>query len=580
MTSDEDKNNNNTATFVTTILADFVKANPMAIVLFAIFLVIVCLQDIALPHFSGKLVNAIQKQKPLVRPFLYILGVIITIQVLYTFNEWQDTLLFPEMHGYMRDRIINHLLDVHSTNYAEVDVASVLMRATKLPSVLFTFLDHMRYLIVPYLFVYAVTVVYIMSHDIILGLIVLVCLVILYSVVFMSPKSCEDVAFATEKKANIIADEIEDVFNNLMSVYSQNQQEFEKKRIHDQHDDYVDQQRNLAKCVYKIKLMLFPVMAAFIGAFMFRCYLMVKAKRIDTGKFVALFMILTYISNSMWRMINHMRDTIPRWGRIREGLTIFDNVQNKGEVETFHDDVAQAESKRGIAIDHVYYKYPQSHNYIIKDLSLIMKDREKVAIVGRIGCGKSTLLKLIMKYYDPTHGQIYWHSIPYSELSPEEVRTTVGYVHQYPTLFKRTIYENISYGLDTSIVTRDAIYGILKHIDMDTIFENVVGGLDGNVGRKGSKLSGGQKQMVWLLRTFFKKPDILILDEPTASVDAETKIAIQKMLDLVMKDKTVIIVTHDKFLLDVVDRIVTMENGQVVKDVRMQKQGSSNAWWS
>lgn len=567
--------------FISDLLTDFVKENPSTIVMFFVYLIVVILQDLVMPHFSGKLVSAIQHKQALVKPFLYILTIIITIQLLYTYTEWKDTLLVPEMQGYMRTRIVDFLLKTYSSNYAEVDIASVLMRAFKLPHTLFSFMDQMRYLIVPYFFVYSATIAYIAYHDVLLGALVALTIIIIYGTIFYSPKTCEKISQQSEFKSNIVAEEMEDIMNNLISVYSQNQQEYEKKRVQESHEDFVIDQRQTAMCVFKIKLALFPLMAVFIAAFIYRCYVLLKRNKLDTGKFIALFMIMTYVANSMWRMINQLRDIIPRWGRIRDGLTIFD-VPKSNTCEAFEAFRATKNSTlvppapqitSGIYLQSVFFKYPEAERFILKNLTLHIPDKQKVAIVGRIGCGKSTLLKLIMKYYESSRGQVFWHGIPYSDITPEQMRSQVGYVHQYPNLFKRTVYENITYGLDVEIVTREAIMAILKHINMEAIFDNIPMHLDGNVGRRGSKLSGGQKQMVWLLRTFFKNPDILILDEPTASVDQETKEAIQKMLELVMINKTVIIVTHDKFLLDYVDRVITLELGQVAKDVAApQKQ--------
>lgn len=565
--------------YVAKFVKEFINEQPVALVIFFVYLVIVILQDIVMPHFSGKLISAIQNNRPLLMPFLYILIVIVAIQILYTFNDWQDALLFPEMHNFIREKIVNHLLDSHSTNYAEVDIASVLMRAVRLPANLFTFMDHMRYYVLPYVIVYTLTIGYIMYYDIPLGLIVLAAVLIIYAVILYSPKTCEDISWKTEQKANIISRELEDTLDNLISVYSQNQQEYEKSRIGKYHTDFLRSLETTMMCVFKTKIAMFPVMAIFLSIYMYRCYVLVKKNKIDAGRFVALFLILTYVANSLWRMINQMRDTIPRWGRIRDGLTLFDSPNDiSTEIEEKYTEVGSGniDKRSGILLDNVFFKYPKAEKFILKGINLHIPESQKIAIIGRIGCGKSTLLKLIMKYYIPTQGKMYWHGIPYDDMTSDQMRAHVGYVHQNPSLFRRSIYDNVAYGLDPNIVTREKIRAILKHIQMDGIFDNVPKGLDGNVGRKGSNLSGGQKQIVWLLRIFFKQPDILILDEPTASVDDDTKIAIQNMLELVMHNKTVIVVTHDKFLLDFVDRIITLESGKVISD-RATKSGS---WWS
>jgi ATP-binding cassette subfamily C protein LapB len=465
------------------------------------------------------------------------------------------------MHGFLRTKIVDHILNAYSSNFAEVDIAGTLMRMVRLPNTLFTLMDNMRYRIIPYLIVYSITIAYIGYYDVMLGLLLFVTLAILYYTVLWSPKTCEEPSYQAEFKSNLIADDMDDVLSNLMSVYSQNQQEKEKARLQQSQANFIKEQKAMVVCIYKIKLVMFPIMTMFIILFLYRCYSLVILKKINSGRFVSLFMVMTYVTNSMWEMIGQMRDTIPRWGRLKDGLTIFDT--NVSTPELTH--VPEIKSS-GIVLDNVSFKYPEGAQDIIKGLSLTIPVGQNVALVGRIGCGKSTLLKLIMKYYEATDGIIYWNHKPYTNMAPSELRREIGYVHQYPTLFKRTIYENITYGLDENEVTRDSIRDILLHIGMETIFDNIADGLDGSVGRKGSKLSGGQKQMVWLLRVFFKKASIIILDEPTASVDEETKFAIQKMLLLVMEHKTVIIVTHDKFLLDITDRVITLESGQVISD--------------
>ena len=106
---------------------------------------------------------------------------------------------------------------------------------------------------------------------------------------------------------------------------------------------------------------------------------------------------------------------------------------------------------------------------------------------------------------------------------------------------------------------------MLKSFDLETEFGSV--GLDTRIGKNGSKLSGGQRQLVWCMRVLLYDPDILILDEPTASIDEKTKSILQNMLDIIMKNKTVIMVTHDPFLVGIATRIVTIDHGQIKSDV-------------
>lgn len=551
---------------ISIIIKKFIKENKMVIFIFFLYLGILCLQEIVLPHFTGQLVNNIKNKNKLIRTFIIIVCIMVFIELIYTYMEYEDALLWPQLHTYVRNTIIGFLLTKLSSNYAEVDIAGVIMRTAKLPNFIFNYIDSMRYTYIPYTLVYILTVAYIGYHDIMLGLLVLILIGLLFSIIIFSPKFCESISYSAERKVNDLVDEMDDIFNNLVSVYSQNQQKEEEKIMEKLHEKYVKDYEKMIMCVYKIKLISFPIMTIFISLFMYRCYVNLQNKKFNAGQFISLFMILMYISNSLWRIVNTLRDVVPRWGKMQESLSMFD-VDETTQIQKFSiTENIPLKSNDGIVMENVYFKYKDGAKFILNNLSLHIPSNQKIAIIGRIGCGKSTLLKIIMKYYTISSGRIAWNGTSYDNLTPEYMRMHIGYVHQNPSLFKRSIYDNITYGLDQNVVTKEKIRDILKGINMENIFENIPLGLDGNAGRKGSKLSGGQKQMVWLLRIFFKKPEILILDEPTASVDIETKEAIQKMLNLVMENKTVIIVTHDEFLYRLVDRVIEIDSGVVVND--------------
>jgi len=187
--------------------------------------------------------------------------------------------------------------------------------------------------------------------------------------------------------------------------------------------------------------------------------------------------------------------------------------------------------------------------------------------VGKIGSGKSTLISLLMKYQTPQAGEIFIKGVPYSTLSSKEIRKRVCYIPQSPILLNRSVYENIVYGLSAP-PNAEEIMATIKQLGLTSFLENLPKGLDTNVGVHGSKLSGGQRQIIWILKALFSKPDIIIMDEPTAAVDDSTKQSVHKLLTKVMKDKTVIMITHDPYLLKFASRVITMKEGVVVQDSR------------
>jgi ATP-binding cassette subfamily B protein len=188
---------------------------------------------------------------------------------------------------------------------------------------------------------------------------------------------------------------------------------------------------------------------------------------------------------------------------------------------------------------------------------------ETTILMGDIGSGKSTILKLLMRFYLPQEGDMFIDGKWYADLTTYQIRRNIGYVQQTPILFNRSVYENIKYGNPN--ITNDNIDQVVHELGIQKEFSNLEDGLNTTVGKNGSKLSGGQKQLVMTLRILLQNPDYLFLDEPTASMDTKTKEVLFYMLDKIMEKgkKTVIMITHDPYLLKKADRKIYLKKGEI-----------------
>jgi ABC-type multidrug transport system fused ATPase/permease subunit len=196
-------------------------------------------------------------------------------------------------------------------------------------------------------------------------------------------------------------------------------------------------------------------------------------------------------------------------------------------------------------------------------LSIHFEIGDRVAIVGDIGSGKSTIMKLLLKYYEPQQGFVYLHGRPYYQITNKELRQKIGYVPQVPILFNRSVLENIKYGTN---VSRETVMDFLVKHDLLKEFSNLEYGIDTKIGKNGSILSGGQRQLVWCIRVFLSNPEVLILDEPTASVDVKTKDLLISILEKLMQDRVVIMITHDEYLMSKASRVVEVKAGKIIAD--------------
>lgn len=200
----------------------------------------------------------------------------------------------------------------------------------------------------------------------------------------------------------------------------------------------------------------------------------------------------------------------------------------------------------------------------LKGVSLDVRFGEVIAVVGGNGSGKSTLLSLLPRFMDPHEGRILIDSVDIRELRTHDLRSQIGLVTQETVLFNDTIYENIRYG-NTS-ATREMVMHAAIQAQAATFIDQLPDGFDTVVGDKGGKLSGGQRQRIALARAILRDPSILILDEATSAVDAQSEEVIHAVLKKFAKNRTVFIISHvlNRTFLDLVTRIVVMDQGKIL----------------
>ena len=254
-----------------------------------------------------------------------------------------------------------------------------------------------------------------------------------------------------------------------------------------------------------------------------------------------------------------------RYHRAATALDALDKVM--------HSEVERPEEKRFISrgrlqgdieFRDVSFVYPGQQGPVLRNISLSIRSGERVGILGRVGSGKSTLEKLILGLYQPTSGAVLVDGIDVRQLDPAELRRNIGYVQQDVTLFYGSLRENIVLGTplaeDAEVVKAARIGGVLEFANAHP------SGFDMLVGERGESLSGGQRQGVAIARAVIGNPPVLLLDEPTASMDHSSEDAAKRSLAEFSVGHTLIIVTHRTSLLDLVDRIIVLDNGKIVAD--------------
>ena len=212
-----------------------------------------------------------------------------------------------------------------------------------------------------------------------------------------------------------------------------------------------------------------------------------------------------------------------------------------------------------LRLDGVSYHY-DDHPPIFEKLNLVIADKEKVGIVGYSGAGKTTLLKLLRGIYQPTEGDIFIGNVSINEVAPKTLASNFSEVSQTIPLLHRSVRENVAYG--SPEVPDEKVWDVLERAQLMNRFKD----LDVLIGSKGQKLSGGERARLGIARAFMRDSRVIILDEAMAALDGESEALIQKGLEELMDDRTVIAVAHRLSTLKKMDRLLLMDQGRIVAD--------------
>ncbi|EGY79883.1 ABC superfamily ATP binding cassette transporter, ABC/membrane protein [Peptoniphilus indolicus ATCC 29427] len=197
-------------------------------------------------------------------------------------------------------------------------------------------------------------------------------------------------------------------------------------------------------------------------------------------------------------------------------------------------------------------------------MSFKIKKLEKIAIVGESGSGKTTLINLLLRFYDPDKGKIYYNNIDIKDIPLEVLRKQVAVVSQDTYLFNGTIMENLKLAKEDA--SMDELISACKAAKIHDFISGMEEGYLTFVGEMGLNLSGGQRQRIAIARALLKNAPLIILDEATSSVDIENEKAIQESLDILLKNKTSITIAHRLSTIKNVDRILVLKDGEIVEE--------------
>ncbi|MBO7642523.1 MAG: ABC transporter ATP-binding protein [Alphaproteobacteria bacterium] len=296
----------------------------------------------------------------------------------------------------------------------------------------------------------------------------------------------------------------------------------------------------------------------FFGGTLFFCSMMYFRGEMTIAEIVFTIGVFFSVMGSIAGLIDRVPDVIDKissatksYKELVTPVSITD-VDNAPELKVPHGK---------IEFKNISFKYRRKN--ILADLNLVIKPGERVGIVGASGAGKTTLVNLLMRFYDPNQGQILIDGQDIAKVSQDSLRENISYIPQEPTMFNRTIMENIEYGRPGATPKQ------VKAAAIEASADEFIMGTDKKynslVGDRGIKLSGGQRQRIAIARAFLKNAPILILDEATSALDSETESTIQQSFEKLSAGHTTLVVAHRLSTLRNMNRIIVLDQGHIVE---------------
>lgn len=527
------------------ILKEYLKENITTSIILLCILLVIPLKIIALPHIIGKLYNAIKTNKQVILYAGLIIILIIIIQVAAILSEQIRTIVMPKIQKYARNLIIKHTFDTKTNNFDEVQTGEIQVIINKLPITIYNTIEQFRTIYIPSMITILLVFFYFLWIDWFVGIVFFIVVISFFMLLKIGFNKCIQKSIQRDKILNHMNTQVDDVLRNMLTVLNNDTLSTELDTINDTHSKYADKLKETLNCILPLKCLAITAAILFL---LYICYYVVvykykKKQNISEG--ISIIIVTFVVVNTIMDVTSYMNDSIFKLGLIQNSMSLFDVCLKEGASAGAGAGAgASAGVGAGIVIKNVHFSYTDDKP-VFENLNLVFEKGKVNIIVGQNGKGKTTLLFLLLKLYEPSCGMLYIDGTAYSDINDNDLRKQIGYIPQNPVLFNRSIYANITYGI--SNVSEHDVRRVIDEFNLAHVFDGFPEGLNTNVGLYGSHISGGQRQIILIVRQILLNSNYIIMDEPTSAIDEENKANVVSIVDKLNRvyGKTFIIVTHD-----------------------------------
>lgn len=542
---------------ITNIILEYLKSNKKYILAYFLLSFASPLSEVVLPQYYGKIVNKFSTGESIVPEIKMVVILWIIYEMMYSTMSFIDSKFIPELQAYLRKEIVKILLHTFLYTNDDLEIGKIINKLTQLPMICSELVYQMRNYILPSIYVILFSIFYFFKVNMVLGVVALISIIVFFTIVVLLIKKFVSYTESFQYEQERTAEYISEILENIQNIYSNNTVDEELSNLVKKNINVIREYKKNLVLTAKLKL-LFNIM--YILVFIVingYSYHLFSNKKIDIQQISSSFFIILYVINQLSNLSGEIPSFLYYLGVINDIQRFLDKLKLSTNEEIFNDYITTLEKSNLLGnIDFHNVTFKRENKTIFENLNLSIPKNSRVCIRGKIGSGKTTLINLIMGYCVPNEGYIEFDD---QKIHPKTLRQYISYVRQNPKLFHKSIYENIVYGLNH--IERKNVEDLMNKYNLSEVFRNH--SIDDTVGKGGSHLSGGQKQIILLLHSILKNSPIVILDEPSASLDGKVKEKVIEILKDLFENRTVIVITHDDTLLNNIqlfNKVIDMNN--------------------
>jgi ABC-type multidrug transport system fused ATPase/permease subunit len=467
-------------------------------------------------------------------------------------------------------------------NYEKEDISNHIIKALKIPNTVTSFTGRFIYWVVTFVLTTIVILGYILYLDPLIGAMTLLVFVVFFIVYYYILMDTKNTSEQRENEEKNLMTNIDDVLSNSISIICTKKIKDEKEFLTNKHNIYDEthetQLWSTSKGGYAMSIIVTLLLVAYVYVIL-RLY---KNHKIDSNTTIKVIIIMLFFVRYIKTSSQGSIRVIAEYGKLAENeMDIRKLLVDKAEVTGHKTNIPITGD---IEFKNVSFRYAAAPSIpagdgaatatpaatdisgdgtkTLDNVSFKINPRDSVAIIGTNGSGKSTIIKLLSGFFKPTEGQILFDGEDSRNINREYLRSKLSIVSQKVVLFNRSVLDNICYATNTP---KEEVVKILDRLKIMNVFKKLPQGLDTMAGARGEKLSGGQRQIIYLLRSYLSNKPITIMDEPTAAVDVFHKKYVIQMMDEMAKKTTMIVVTHDSEFAASFHKKIYIEGGRIMK---------------